>query len=159
LSDAFVRTATEADGPAIIALLHELNRVEAAIEADRDTTEEAALACYAVCLRHVADGGAAFVSEIDGTVAGYICAAVDMAPPFVKAAERRHVWVADLVVAERWRGRGIATLLLAAVEEFARSAKVRHLVIGALAGNAVANAVYEKRGFRPYTLNRIKVLA
>ena len=72
----------------------------------------------------------------------------------VTAAERRHftgevdAYVGELVVDVDHERRGVGTLLLNAVEEWARRRGLRHLTLETGAGNAPARAFYARSGYR-----------
>jgi GNAT superfamily N-acetyltransferase len=154
VTETVIRPATGADRDAIIGLIHALNCFEATVEDNRDVSLAAAIAGYEATVSETA----MFVAEQDGVVTGYICIVIDMAPLFVKEDERRHVQIADLIVAEGARGRGIGRALIARAEAFARENGICRLLIGALAGNHTANDLYANLGFRPYVIERIKAL-
>lgn len=59
--------------------------------------------------------------------------------------------VADLVVRDAHRRRGIDTLLLRAAERHARDAGASELHIGVLSGNHAARRLYIQAGFAPYS--------
>jgi len=58
-------------------------------------------------------------------------------------------WLHALTVRTPWRGMGIATLLVAAVEELAREHGARELLLAVDPGNRAALALYRKLCFRP----------
>jgi len=72
----------------------------------------------------------------------------------VTAAERRHftgevdAYVGELVVDVDHERRGVGTLLLNAVEEWARRRGLRHLTLETGAANALARAFYARSGYR-----------
>ncbi|MGW8311158.1 MAG: GNAT family N-acetyltransferase [Thiogranum sp.] len=59
----------------------------------------------------------------------------------------------DLVVVPEYRGRGIAARLLAACEQLAIEQDCCKLTLEVLEGNATAQRVYTRFGFRPYELD------
>ena len=58
--------------------------------------------------------------------------------------------IADLVVCESHRGRGLGAALLDAAEQLARDAGAPELRIGVLTGNDSARRLYARRGFASY---------
>ena len=59
----------------------------------------------------------------------------------------------DLVIVEQFRGRGLSTKLLAAVEGIARERGCCRLTLEVLSDNHPAKASYQKLGFSNYQLN------
>jgi len=59
-------------------------------------------------------------------------------------------WLHDIFVKAEYRRRGIATLLIAGAEAFARAHGARILRLGVLAENESARSLYRKSGFRDY---------
>ena len=66
--------------------------------------------------------------------------------------------VSELVVAGRFRNRGIGRMLLEAAESYAKSNSVRWLRIGVLAENAVADSLYASMGYEKQYIEREKDL-
>jgi ribosomal protein S18 acetylase RimI-like enzyme len=59
----------------------------------------------------------------------------------------------DVIVAPEFRGRGISTRMLKAVETLARERGCCKLTLEVLEGNRIARAAYEKFGFKGYQLD------
>jgi GNAT superfamily N-acetyltransferase len=59
----------------------------------------------------------------------------------------------DLVVHSDWRGKGVAQLLMQAVQQEAQERKACKITLEVLTGNSVAMKSYERFGFAPYTLD------
>jgi len=93
--------------------------------------------------------GCIFMAEIDGAVAGMICAVSRMGPhspddPAVFA------WVHDIYVRPAYRRRGVAKALMAAAEDFVKARGARELRLSVIDRNADARAMYAELGFRDY---------
>ena len=58
-----------------------------------------------------------------------------------------HVAMLTIAVADGWRGRGVGTALMDALEEWARRAGVRKLQLHVRAGNDEAIALYRRLGY------------
>lgn len=71
---------------------------------------------------------------------------------FSTFAARPLLNIHDIVVAPPYRARGIATAMLALVEEMAIRRGCCKLTLEVLERNQAAQAVYRKRGFQPYQL-------
>jgi GNAT superfamily N-acetyltransferase len=95
-------------------------------------------------------GGRILVAEVDGDVAGYVTILPKVKSEQVEDGDQEYALISDLVVLEAYRGSGLGRKLLAAAEQYARSCKAKHLRIGVLAGNAVAESLYESAGFAPF---------
>ena len=61
--------------------------------------------------------------------------------------------VHDIIVAQSYRGRGLAKLLLAKAEEIAIGLHCCKLTLEVLEGNTVAHAAYQACGFAGYQLD------
>jgi N-acetylglutamate synthase-like GNAT family acetyltransferase len=95
-----------------------------------------------------------FVAEVEGEVAGL---AGLHALPLIEHAEVGCMLTA-MVVAERFRRRGIGGELLAAVERDARSRGCSRLVLGSADRRADAHAFYETLGFEATGRRFVKAL-
>jgi ribosomal protein S18 acetylase RimI-like enzyme len=161
-----LREMRDTDRDAVIALLWELNRYEAELDLreqpfapDRDTSEEAAVACLdRDCERAAEHEGALIVAEREGEVIGFLCWLVETTEPFVRPQMRAYGYVADLVVAGGHRGHGIGTRLLAEAERLTRARRLNRLAIGVLRGNDGAARLYERVGFSPHSTELLKAL-
>jgi GNAT superfamily N-acetyltransferase len=60
-------------------------------------------------------------------------------------------WIQDLYVKPEYRRRGVATLLMAEAERFARGEGARSLRLGVLDRNESARSFYARHRFREYT--------
>jgi len=159
MTNVSIREMQAADRERVIDLLWELNRFENGITGNRALDRNAAAACFRANDARMAEhGGAHFVAMEDATVIGYLCAIVDIAPAFIREESRRHVCVADLVVTEKARGRGIGKSLIQAAEAFTRAKGLKHILIGVVAGNVAADDLYANLGYRTYAIERLKTL-
>lgn len=154
-----IRTAGPADRETCIALIDALNAYEATLVDDRLTTRAAAEAAYARAVERVVETrGRILLAEEDGHPLGLLVFVIDVEHPYVREDVRRYGQVADLIVAEEARGRGVGRALIAAAEDLTREAGLRRLVIGALTANAGALAAYRKAGFGDYLTMLVKDL-
>jgi len=87
---------------------------------------------------------ALLAAEVDGEVVGLAEAKMrrDDAAGFVGA------YVDELAVAESWRGRGVGTVLMAALEEWARGRGAISVALDHFHTNDGAHRLYERLGFR-----------
>ena len=63
-----------------------------------------------------------------------------------------YLWISDIVVTEKERGKGIGSLLLQKIEEYAKNQGISHLKIASLVVNKGAQKLYRKNGFRDYSV-------
>jgi ribosomal protein S18 acetylase RimI-like enzyme len=97
-----------------------------------------------------AHNGCVFMAYCGDDVAGFVCvvsttrgeAPDDPAP---------YAWIQDIYVATPYRRQGVATMLMAEAERFARDNGAQVLRLGVLDGNEGARRFYEGHGFREYT--------
>ena len=93
------------------------------------------------------------LAEVDAGVIGYGLAHVmpvgDTWLPDTWATGERIGEIESLSVLHEYRGRGVGTRLLDALERELDNDGVRDLVLGVLPGNAAAIRLYERRGYRP----------
>jgi ribosomal protein S18 acetylase RimI-like enzyme len=132
-----VRTATQADEPALLA-----------IDAESWTTASTFPSVLAKTgTQPFFDAGHPpenhVVAELDGAVVGY----ARLQPP-TPLPESSHVLAVNgLAVSPSARGRGIAPALLAAAEQRARDNGASKLSLRVLATNHAARRVYDRAGF------------
>lgn len=89
------------------------------------------------------------VADLDGAVVGLISAnLLDQPTTGMYRYDGPIVWIGDIVVTESARGRGIGALLLAEIEEWARSRGAKHLQLNTHYGNDAALELYERSGYR-----------
>jgi ribosomal protein S18 acetylase RimI-like enzyme len=145
-----LRPFDAADSAAAVDMFAELNRHEATVSGDRRTDINAAHECFDEMLADAKKGAVVTVAEVEGIVAGLMVWAAGTDHSFVVEAFSRFGRVDDIVVAERFRGRGIGAALLAEAERLTRAAGMKRLRLTVLSGNDPAIAAYERFGFRDY---------
>ncbi|HEY2986013.1 MAG TPA: GNAT family N-acetyltransferase [Jatrophihabitantaceae bacterium] len=93
------------------------------------------------------------LAEVDAGPIGYglahVMAVGDTWLPDTWATGARIGEIESLSVLPEYRGRGVGTRLLDALEHELDNDGVRDLVLGVLPGNAAAIRLYERRGYRP----------
>lgn len=89
--------------------------------------------------------GRVYLVRQDGAIAGYVVLTFD----YGLEAGGREMFIDELFILERFRGRGIGTRVLDFVSEACRDlgGRALHLAVGF--DNPRAREVYEKRGFVP----------
>ncbi|HXA27579.1 MAG TPA: GNAT family N-acetyltransferase [Candidatus Angelobacter sp.] len=84
------------------------------------------------------------VAEVGGEVVGHVEAIMRRD----EAAGFTGTYVDELAVSPSWRGRGVGTALMAAVEEWARGKGALSVALDHLHTNEGAHRLYERLGFR-----------
>jgi GNAT superfamily N-acetyltransferase len=91
----------------------------------------------------------AYDDAADGTAVGLI----NCVEGFSTFAAQPLVNVHDVVVVPQYRGRGVARVMLQAVESLARQRGACKLTLEVLSGNGPAIGAYASAGFAPYQLD------
>lgn len=147
-----IRNYREADRPALIGLVRELQAAECAVYDRLKPPEEIGDWYIDMLLADCArSAGKILVAEIDGALVGY--AAVLTAVSSKDDADEidyTYAYIKDLAVTAGRRGQGLGALLMAEAEALARAAGARWLRVSVLARNAAAVRLYEKAGFAPF---------
>lgn len=94
--------------------------------------------------------------EKKGGIIGYVSGKIERRERIFGACE--YGYVADLYVVPVLRKKGIAVLLMGAIEQFFIEKKMRYVDLQVLSGNADALRFYEKQGWSEYRKNLRKVL-
>lgn len=159
MSEIRLRTSTTGDREALIDLIQELNVYEAAITGDRLVSRGPAEEYLRSLEQRIAASSGRLVVAVSGRhVVGLLAFVVETDQVYVHADVRRYGMVADLVVGEPWRKKGIGRLLLTEAENLTRDAGLHRMMIGVLAGNDPALRAYRGFGFRDYAHILVKAL-
>jgi GNAT superfamily N-acetyltransferase len=148
-----VRTARlPEDKPAILGFITGIQHFEKAFEADRRIDPDVAEDSYVAIVERVAkNNGHVLIAETAGGKAlGWAVALQDQQEIYVVAEERTHAYIAELYVIEEMRGRGVGRALIAACEDWAKDRGLNVMLIGVLARNTRAHAIYRSAGFDDY---------
>jgi ribosomal protein S18 acetylase RimI-like enzyme len=157
--EILVRRMAAEDRPAVAALLLDLNRVENALTGDRHVSAHAGHECLVENERCIAEsGGALLVAERRRSVVGALLLAFETSDAFIRPDLRSCTRILDLCVDEAHRGAGVGRRLLQEAERIAREQGHAALLIGALAANRRALALYEAVGFRTLAVELRKPL-
>ncbi len=140
-----IRRASLADEPAVLALVPRLVAFGPPPWRDPASMSATDLSVIAQTLRlDAADPVVLVATAVNEELAGF----VHLRSLTDYYTRRQHGHVADLVVAEGHEGRGVATRLLAAGEEWARDQGYEWLTISVFDENARAAKLYEHLGYR-----------
>src|SRR5262245_32531608 len=148
------------DKAAILGFITGMQLFERAIEPDRRIDSNVAEEFYAVITERIVKkhGLIRIAENADGERLGWAAAYEDENEIFVRAEERTYGYIADVYVIEQARGRGIGRALIKSCEDWARERGLRAMMIGVLAGNPRAHAVYRGAGFADYAILQRKYL-
>jgi ribosomal protein S18 acetylase RimI-like enzyme len=104
-----------------------------------------------------AHNGCIIMAHCGEQAAGFVCVVAttrgespDDPAPFA--------WIHDIYVKPEHRRHGVASILMAEAERFARGEGAQSVRLGVLDGNDPARRFYERHGFREYTHVLTKVL-
>jgi ribosomal protein S18 acetylase RimI-like enzyme len=159
MMEAIIRDMDDADREAVIDLIWQLNRFEAKLSHDRATDRVAAVACLKVNDAKIREhGGRHLVALRDGVVAAYACGGVVEGDPYIKPEWRRYGYIFELVVAEGQRGSGLGSALVCELEYYFQSMELKSIGIGVLARNVRAAELYDRLGYKPHAVERVKWL-
>ncbi|SHI66612.1 L-amino acid N-acyltransferase YncA [Roseomonas rosea] len=157
-----IRPCRPEDRPALVEQFLALNRYEEPLARNRRTDLAGAEESLDAALERVErTGGAALIAEWRGAVAGHLFLTFEEDAAYVRAvraALRPYAYISELFVREEARRRGIGRALLAEAERLAAARGVPRLMIGVLAGNAEAAALYRRFGFRDYAVEMRKAV-
>ena len=103
--------------------------------------------------------GRVLVAELNDEVAGFATILAKVKSEEIEDGEIEYGLVSDVVVASKYRKRGIGRKLLEAAESYAKSNGVRWLRIGVLAENHSADGLYDSMGFKRLYIEREKELS
>jgi len=147
-----IRTYEPRDRADVIAAEADLQEYERKLHDTRIPGDEAAEPTFRLLESLIsANEGELFVAEEDGAFVGYAAGFVlrDENPA---ETEDSNVcgYINDVYVVPHRRGRGIASLLLRAVENFLQAKGMARLRINTLVLNESAKRAYAKNGFEPY---------
>ncbi|PYC22730.1 GNAT family N-acetyltransferase [Aquipseudomonas alcaligenes] len=134
-----IRTATETDVPALLALMRELAALEdylAEFAVDEEALVQRAFGPAAQCR--------IFVADADGELHGY---AVALLVPFTYDL-RPTVRLKELYVTAHWRSQNLGRQLLGALVQWGLEQGAGRLHWDVLAGNSRAEAFYQRLGGR-----------
>lgn len=144
--EARVRRAHPEDWPAVAALLREVDELHAALA---PAYFRAGGRAEAEWRRLLSDPtAAALVATAGAGPLGFLAVRLYETPPEPTMVPRRRAHLETLVVAAGARRRGLGRQLVAAAADWARGQRAVEMVLTTWAGNAAADAFYERLGYR-----------
>lgn len=155
-----VRPARESDREVLIELFQGLNVYEEQFVGNRRMDRAGGVDSLIHAEKKVdATGGVKLVAEVDGAVVGHLFLTWEMHGACVRDDVRNFGYVSELFVREAHRGQGIGRALLLEAERQTKAKGFRHMLLGVLHGNAVAERAYARFGFKPYATDLVKPIA
>jgi GNAT superfamily N-acetyltransferase len=146
----------EAGCRACVAELQEAERkIDARLRPGEAMADEYLRVMHARCREW---DGSILVAEVDRQVVGLTQVLARVPFESLDEPPGERAIVAELVVLEGYRGRGLGAALLSEAERYAREAGASELRISVLAENSTARALYAKAGFAPYLETLVKPL-
>jgi ribosomal protein S18 acetylase RimI-like enzyme len=147
-----IRPFAARDRAAVLQAITDLQNYEVPLHDTRLPGEPTTEPYFAGLLRDLKKGrGALLVAEAQGAFIGFVaCLVVKDHSAQETPDSNRHGYVEAIFVDPRYRGRGVAQMLLAAAERHLATTRVARLRINVLANNEKARRAYERYGFAPY---------
>ncbi len=102
--------------------------------------------------------GAIFVADADGEVVGYVFVLAHLISEDIADGSDDHALIADLVLLDSYRKRGIGRALMERSEAYARERGARYLRVSALTENQAARGLYDSQGFKEREIVLEKIL-
>lgn len=99
---------------------------------------------------------AVFVAETNGKIAGHVMVEVHKVPPIY--VYDKDAYICEIVVDERYRGKGIGTMLLKEVERWTKKKEMRSIALVVHIANKNALSLYRKSGFKEHHLKMAKIV-
>jgi ribosomal protein S18 acetylase RimI-like enzyme len=154
-ADIVIRKSVAADREALMALMIELQDFERQFAARAVADREFAAWYIDRLLRVVEDQeGLLLVAAKDGAPCGFVAGFAEEESEL----RDRYFYIAELVVSESDRGRGIGSRLILAMEDAARARGLTRIGIGVLAGSDRVHRLYTTLGYRDYAISLRKEL-
>lgn len=94
--------------------------------------------------------GVILVAEAEATAIGFVCAWVEDDDKLVIDSSRQCAYISDICVSSKWRGHGVAGLLLQAIEKAMSELGCQRIRLCAKRGNLAAIKCYEGQGYQTY---------
>ena len=154
-----IRPAAYSDRPRLRRAVIELQDSENRLHPTRLPGEQVADAYLDWMETRAANEGAVLIAEIGASFAGFAAGWVENESHIEETPDsNRFGYVSDICVLPIYRGRRIASRLLAALELHLREAGVTRVRLFTLAANRAARASYERSGYAQYEIVYEKLL-
>ena len=100
-----------------------------------------------------ARNGSILLAKDDDKPVGFVCAWIaDDDDPLLREEVRRHAYVSDIFVAESHRRKGVARMLMEAIEAAMRQRGCQRIRVTSKAANRGALTFYNATSYKPYEI-------
>lgn len=140
-----IRTATRDDIPAIRRLYIEQFGIHAQL--DPFTNQPGGMPDEIIEKAFSDENTATMLAQEGDTAVGLLVLHKKKTPALPFRVERSYAYLADIVVLEAFRGRGIGRQLLNAAKDWTRAQGLAYLELSVYAANHGARRLYESEGF------------
>ena len=142
-----IRKATEKDIPQIMALLHQVNMVHYEIRPDLFKPHTTKYSAEELTTLFRDESKPVFVFD-DGGVQGYAFCQVSEVKDHLLLQDNKMLYIDDICVDEKARGRHVGKALFDYVKEYAQSIGCHHITLNAWEGNEPALRFYQNMGMQ-----------
>jgi GNAT superfamily N-acetyltransferase len=147
------------DRATMLSYIDGLQAFEAIMEPNRRLDTAVAAEHMAVLDKRLAErGGGIFFAEDDTGPLGWAVVHETIDDIYVIESERRMAYIDELYLVERARGLGAGRALIQACEDWAKGRGIPVIMIGVLAKNDRAHAIYNVAGYDDYSVQLRKYL-
>jgi ribosomal protein S18 acetylase RimI-like enzyme len=149
------------DFDAIKSFVESIQEYERALVPELKPGTEIGLAYTTILIDTIVNQeGIVLVAKVGSVAIGFACAWIDSDDdPLLSDAARSHAYVSDLFVDERYRRRGVARLLLEAIDNEMLQRGCKRIRICTKAFNHAALNCYQANGYSAYEIILCKTLA
>lgn len=158
MQDIIIRRAVIDDIPAINRLLYQVNQLHSDLRPDLFKANAKKYTDSQLGEIILNDETPVFVAESDGTVAGYAFCIHIHPPKGANMTDIEALYIDDLCVDEKLRGKHIGARLYEAVVSYAKLSGCHNITLNAWSGNLNAIRFYEKMGLKPQKICMEKIL-
>lgn len=146
--DIVIRSAHASDAESVGKILVESNRFHAALLPDRFQLADPVMT--QAWFDEVVNNPwiTLFVAELDEKIVGLLLVSIATQPDDPIFCDRTYATIDELIVTERYRGRGIGRLLMNRAQQWAIDHQARDIELQVWEGNTSARSLYERLGYK-----------
>jgi GNAT superfamily N-acetyltransferase len=151
-----VREYENSDKEGVIKMIEELQDVEHSLEENRLPGKGIGDRYFTWLLKTCANqAGKILILEVSWEIAGFSAVYVVEDDDMINTY-KKYAFLSDLIVKEKYRGRGFSSDLIDAVKKHVKSLGIKHLQVSTLYNNKTMQEVALKNGFRGYEITYIQ---